>query len=83
MSFWLHNVPLKFTIHMNLISNDKLNGFVSIYIDDILISFKVDRRLCLDLWNMFCKSFKIINFMSNEQRIFEARNELFKTCIVS
>jgi hypothetical protein len=34
---------------MNSISNDKLNGFVNIYIDDILISFKVDRRLCLDI----------------------------------
>jgi hypothetical protein len=67
MSFQLCNAPLKFTIHMNSIFHDKLNGFVSIYIDDISISFKVDIRLCSDIWNMFCKSFKIINFMSNER----------------
>jgi len=69
MSFHLCNVPLKFTIHMNSIFHDKLNGFVSIHIDDISISFEVDIRLCLDIWNMFCKSFKIINFMSNEWRV--------------
>ncbi len=41
MLFGLCNVPSTFTILMNLIFHDKLDEFISIYIDDILVYSKL------------------------------------------
>jgi PhoPQ-activated pathogenicity-related protein len=51
---------------MNLNFHNKLNKFIMIYIDDILIYFKLTKKLP-NIKNSFYKSFKIICLMPTEQ----------------
>jgi hypothetical protein len=44
MTFRLWNVPLTFTTFMNSILHEKLNEFMTIYIDDILVYSKMTKK---------------------------------------
>jgi len=69
MLFGLYNAPFTFTMSMNLIFHEKLNDFVIIYIDDILVYSKSIEKHVMHL------EFVLQKFKENKLYANQAKSE--------